>query len=474
MGSGKMSQTPKKQVPKGKRNWRIKNNYRCFGILDIFIIIGVIVLFILPFIDIFLYQYAGGYNVVDWGEYYNKEGDAFRYDFNGDSFNGTVWFTPYNFTTDFQKFQMKTDYQEVQVAVDKDQTKFKNVSLAFQDYQFLTNGSSDMEFVSEYSFNAKAIQTFYPLMMQFPIHILSVENVSVYDYITSTFSYYIDFKGLPISFPSNWSSVWDNLDLYFYYVNDNNEGIGFRYGNNQFNGTTETNTLITDFGTLSLRTYEINISSELRYVVKYKTQTIPYGYLPELVCHVNPMPSYSPFKQYNDLFSGLIGNPVDMLNGLLGTIPINVNIGGGEIPNAIVKDNPLYEIYQLRGFPTPEQLPTITASKCGYYIKVKSGFDCSNAFNFTTQANEYWNQILLNGIEFNDDAVYLGKISLIQDTLYRIILYDVIIFGSYLGIVFIFVYVNKVPQKYKAFKEQQNQYCRVVPKTEPQEPQNPQ
>ena len=90
----------------------------------------------------------------------------------------------------------------------------------------------------------------------------------------------------------------------------------------------------------------------------------------------------------------------------------------------------------------------------------------SQLFDIANVTNEFYNKPILNGINVSDSGLVLGKIALIDDIINNIVTYDIIIIGSYIAIVTIFVMLNKVPQKYKAFKQEQSEYCQVKPQSE--------
>ena len=310
-------------------------------------------------------RYAGSYNVIDWNSYYNN-GSNYKYYITGSNNNGSYWFDNSNLTsaTNQQGFQINTQYQSVLIPVDKDLTKYKNVSYGVRDYYITMNGSSDMNYVSQYEFSPQVISTYYPLMLfVFPINALTYTTFYSYNYQTNVDQVYMDMSPIPFFFASNWSKIWNNLQVDYYCVDNNNNGFAFQYGNQQFNGTPVAEVLPTEYGNLNVNVYNLNVSSQMQYAVRNDSFGNPYNNgnpLPEFLCHIQPLPSYSPLEQYFNLFSSSASQSEQSLNSLIEGLPFNFTQifgGGGVYPNSMIQDHLFPRYIRFKDTPHPTNFP---------------------------------------------------------------------------------------------------------------------
>lgn len=417
-----------------------KNLYKCFNLKDIVIMTIVLSIFTIPFISIALLHYNGSYNVINWKEYYN---DRTNYSYYLDGVHDPL----FGNTSDNQQFQIASMYNEISVPIGGGKT-YKNTTFASQKYEFIMNKSSDLTFVSQYEFEPRLIQDYYPFLFGLPISLISnyknyyyCDHLTCINYTTQTINTII---------PSNWSDVWDNLEVYFYYIKADNEGVAFSFGNNESN-TNEFRmmNLITNYGNLHLRTFDLNVSGEFRYVDSVNTPiTITY--------HDKTLNNQTVLALIGNFFLNQFERQGG-IGAIFGSIPDYV-----DVTQTFNYDSTLMEVNQIRGFPT--SMPLITAEKCGYYIKVKQDFNITQYFetsgyNMTELSNVLTEATLRNGLSIYDGGLYLGNHVTLLDSIQKVLIYDLIILFSIFGLLIITMMGMKYPEQLETYRKTRINSC---------------
>lgn len=436
-----------------------KNDYRCFGFREYLVIIIALTISIVPFITIGILQSSGDYNVINWSDYYGN-GSNYSYQIHGNFINDTI-----NNTVNYQHFFHQNKLLTIPLTLNG---KTQEMKFGSRQYRFIMNGSSDLVFNSQYTFPSKAISIYYPFLYGLPISIMTnTYDGSVYNPSLGTFQDMFNFTSSTLPIPSNWSDVWNNMEIYFYYVDHTNTGFGFEWGKNQTITPTTMDLITPDYGTLHLNMFNLNISGEMGYY-----QGIgQYHNFPQFYYHDKSISNGSISSQYFQLFFGN-SDPFGTTNGnsflssIFQYLNIQYDIRAQSYPS-ITYDNSLLEAEQIYGYPVLNEFPIQNAEKCGYYIKINSGFNITKYYdgfpsyfmnNVIADSNS--GQFYSNGINIYDGGLYLGKLSSVIDNITTSFYYDLLVIIGLVGSIIVLMILLKYSTKAKEFKEKQTMVCR--------------
>jgi hypothetical protein len=393
---------------------------------EMFMLVIAILVFALPLISVGLYGLDKSYNVVRWEEYYGRQGENFQFYVDGDFDNTSLY------DSNRQTFHDNQEFTQYKMELDN---KEKIISDGKYTYQFIMNGSSDITYCSQYNFTEKKIFDYYPVQIgNLPIKLLYHNIIkSITEVKTKTWI-----------IPYNWTQVWDNIDIYFYYADENGDGIAFNYGKNEtIDSESSEVSLTTDFGVLNLDTYYVNISGYKRYD----------GLFPKFFYETKPIDADDIFI---DDFSSKLKNSTSIVTDIFDSIVDNYGLDTTALLNY---DELIIDISQYRGFPERSSIPYVKAVKCGWYIHVNKDFNLKSDMGASDQIyifdQLYSNNPstgdkmeFLNGFSFNDYELYIGEMISVSQSINDIIFYDVLIIFSVIGLLSIIAIVVKYPSKY--------------------------
>lgn len=421
------------------------NTYHCFSMKHWLIMAFMLTLCLLPFITLGLLKVTGSYNQVIWEDYYTPNSDAVNY-----TIEGNYQTNVYN--SSVTQVRTPTKFGEFAVPIE-DTGIYQNISFGSRQYQFLMNHTSDITLTTQYQFEPRMIYQYYPFLFGLPIAPLIGETKFVYDYITDTNIYSLNFTQKDFMLASNWTDIWNNLDIYFYYVDENNEGIAFNYGKNE--STTSEGipmTLNTTFGALDLSVYYLNISADLRIEGKPTPK-------PTLYYHSKPIDNKSMLYDYFALMGDM--NPIDLLRDTLSIVNLGENVYERNS-----YDEVLIELFQIAGCPSRYEFPQHIAEKCGFYIHVKKEFNLTQYYNLWTPfelkdiADPIRKEEFLNGFAFYDGGLLLGKVIPAIENLQQVLIYDILIVLGVMGLIVVLMIVLKYPDREKTQQEARKMYCK--------------
>ena len=426
-----------------------RNSYNCFNIRTWLVLAFMIVFCILPFFSILMIRYGGGYNVIAWRDYYSNDLAKYNYIVNG---------THVSYSNDSQNQQMRINnlFTSYNVPTGTGNAT-KEVTYGSKQYQFVMNGTSDLVFTSQYLFPKKTIYHYYPLIYGLPIGVTIGRNKNDIDKYTGNIIVNMTLNPLSFIIPSNWTDFWNNIDIIFYYVDIDNNGIGISYGNNQSDTNTLYNrTIDTEFGQLNLDMLPLNVSGDdvyPKYIDTYNDTIMVSKY------HSYPFSNDTFLSEY---ISNALGFTTDdALDSIQQIVPI-LKIEQKYVYSEY--DNPIFEIRQLQGFPSWYDYPTLkNAEKCGFYISVKKEFNVTKYFSIydAIDMGHLLNtgEFLINGLSFFDGGLYLGKVETMIQAIERVFYYDIALLLGTLCVIVSIMLIKNYPKLADDQKKLQRTTC---------------
>ncbi|MFA5730916.1 MAG: hypothetical protein WC934_02805 [Acidithiobacillus sp.] len=445
-----------KKMRQSKIRKQVKNSNKCFGLQEYGYLFFSLILFSTPFITVLLLRYNTSYNVITWNEYYVPSNQNYQYYIEGnytdDAINASNCYE--------QRFELDNVYNEFLMPIGNG--AYKNLEYGSYHYQFVINNSlqSDLVFCSQYQYDQKNIFNYFPFLYNLPIGITTF-SPSVSGVIETQLNKY-DFI-----IPSNWTQVWDNLEIYFYYINNINEGIAFSYGNNEtVNNQYRNMELTTQFGDLQLKVFDLNVSGMLTYD---EISSEPEIYYYEQMINENSF-----LHDYMSLIHLALGDAENSTNDFLGALPFDI---GDLFKNMLRYNNTIVDVSQINGFPNNDFIPIVQGVKCGYYIKVDQDYNISYYYDNLIIQHELMEdetigeyivdnlggsgKKLVNGISFFDGGLYIGKTVSMIEKLQQIFIYDLIIIFSSIGIMIILGMVFNYPKELYKYRDLRINECLI-------------
>ena len=421
-------------MAKKKKDTRLSNANRCYKPMERMLLVTLTLLMLIPAYNVVFFNQYMGYNVIDWKDYYDSNNDSY-FNFGYEGGNSSIYTNGSSiFTTTGLEIGMNFNNDPVQGYLDE-----VNVSLLSGReiaINFGNESNNDKIYYDQYEFDKKVIKEYREVILMtlgfqlFPVltpmvfmnyNISSSINISEYFYFL----------------PYNWSDVWDNLEYYMYYINEDNVGYGYSFGIKEslsFNDYRDM-TLLLNSNTLDLRIYDVNITADLVYEDGEHPSTVYDGKQLELETINLLIDFITKYLEDQGVDPDIFFDQLEEVIDLFGTTTI-------------------FSLTQLRGFYSH---PSFKCSKCGYYIRLKQGFNITQYFeDFPLMTDNF-----TNGLLFYSGGLFLGELATIDTIIFNILTQDLIGFIVIIGGMGFMCLILRKSNKYNEWNDEYKQYCNL-------------